>query len=247
MKKISILLVEDEPIIAADLEDRLDEMGFEVVYSCTSGEEALIAFREHLPDLVLLDIQLEGEWDGIQTAGKLLEIRSVPIIFLTSNADEATFNRAKSTQPAAYLSKPFRGKDLKHAIELAITKKLALTEKPSKTEKEESDAHLYSDRLFIRVKDRMVRIYLQEILWLEADDYYCKMATREREYLVTQTLKQMFESLSGIPDFMRIHRSYIVNIRHIEEIGDQFVVVHKKQIPINKAAKDELLTLLHKI
>lgn len=247
MKKISILLVEDEPIIAADLEDRLADMGFEVAHTCASGEDALAPFREQMPDIVILDIQLEGQWDGVQTAGKLLEIRSVPIIFLTSNADEATFNRAKSTQPAAYLSKPFRGKDLKHAIELAITQNKAITEPQTKPEKAESEAHLYSDRLFIRFKDRMVRIFLQEILWLEADDYYCKLATKEKEYLVTQTLKQMFESLSRLPDFMRIHRSYIVNIRHIEEIGDQFVVVQKKQIPINRAAKDELLNLLHKI
>ena len=120
MKKIRVLIVGDEPIIAADLEDRLAEMGYEVAQQCASGEEALLFLVKENIDLVLMDIQLEGEWDGIQTAQMILEKRLIPIIYLTSNADDATFERAKETQPAAVLSKPFRGKDLKHAIELAI-------------------------------------------------------------------------------------------------------------------------------
>ncbi len=246
MKKIRVLIVEDEPIIAADLDDRLTEMGFEVLGPCASGEEALLFFEQSNIDLVLMDIQLDGDLDGIQTALKILEKRQLPIIYLTSNADDATFSRAKNTAPAAFLSKPFRGKDLQHAIELAITRTAATTHR-TETPVETIDAHLFKDRLFIKVKDRMIRLFLSDILWLEADDYYCKLVTLEKEFLITQTLKQMGESLSGIPEFMRVHRSFIVNLAHVEEIGDLFVLIHKKQIPLNKSSKDELTARLQRI
>lgn len=246
MEKIRVLIVEDEPIIAADLEDRLIEMGYEVAWHCGSGEDALLYMAQENVDLVLMDIQLEGKLDGIQTAQKILETRPIPIIYLTSNADDATFDRAKKTQPAAFLTKPFRGKDLKHAIELAISRAVPTTSAPAASA-ENAPAYLFNDRLFIKVKDRMIRIFLADILWLEADDYYCKLVTKDKEYLITQTLKQMGGSLSGIPEFMRVHRSFIVNLSHVEEIGDLFVLIRKKQIPLNKSSKDEITARLQKI
>lgn len=246
MKKTRVLIVEDEPIIAADLEDRLSEMGYEVPQQLHSGEAALEFLHQEKVDLILMDIQLEGKLDGIETARLILEKQQIPIIYLTSNTEQATFSRAKSTRPAAFLTKPFRGKDLQHAIELAITSSANSSLQPDSTQSTPS-AHLFNDRLFIKVKDRMVRILFVDILWLEADDYYCKLVTREKEFLITQPLKQMDESLSAIPEFMRIHRSYIVNLSHVEEIGDVFVTIQKKQIPLNKSSKEELTTRLQKI
>jgi DNA-binding LytR/AlgR family response regulator len=246
MKKIRVLIVEDEPIIAADLADRLNDMGYEVAQECSSGAEALAFFQQEEADLVLMDINLDGPMDGIETTQKLLVNRSLPVIYLSSNTDDATFARAKNTGPAAFLTKPFRGKDLQHAIELAITRTTSkpMAESPTAGQ---SDAHLFKDRLFVKVKDRMVRIFLSEILWLEADDYYCKLVTQEKEFLITQPLKQMEESLAAIPEFMRIHRSFIVNLSHVEEIGDVFVSIQKKQIPLNKSSKEELTARLQKI
>lgn len=247
MKKICVLIVEDEPIIAADLEDRLREMGYEPLGPCASGKEALPFLEKGDIDLVLMDVQLEGEWDGIQTARKILEKHTLPIIYLTSNADDATFNRAKSTGPAAFLSKPFRGKDLHHAIELAITQVASPTLPAAEESATAPSTHLLKDRLFIKIKDRMVRLFLHEILWLEADDYYCKLATKDKEILITQPLKQIGELLSAMPEFMRVHRSYIVNLSQVEEIGDLFVTIGKKQIPLNRASKEEITAQLLKI
>ncbi len=246
MKKIRVLIVEDEPIIAADLEDRLIAMGYEVADQCSSGEEALRLLQRENADLILMDIQLDGALDGIETAQKILEKNLLPIIYLTSNTDDATFARAKSTHPAAFLTKPFRGKDLQHAIELAITRAKPQPAVESLTT-QQTDAHLFKDRLFIKVKDRMIRIFLSDILWLEADDYYCKLVTQEKEFLITQPLKQMGEALSAVPEFMRIHRSFLVNLSHVEEIGDVFVSIQQKQIPLNKSSKEELTARLQKI
>lgn len=245
MDNIRILIVEDEPIIAADLTDRLTDMGFGVAGQCDSGEEAIELAQQLMPDLVLMDVQLSGQLDGIETTQKILERQVVPVIFLTSNSDEATFARAKATLPAAFLSKPFRGKDLRHAIDLAVSRAASPAVAPSPTEAEQT--YLFNDRIFVKTKDRMVRLFFRDILWIEADDYYCKMATDQKEILITQTLKQMGETLDGVPELMRVHRSYIVNLAHIEAIGDLCVYIRNKQIPINKASKNDLIARLKKI
>ncbi|MFN4253937.1 MAG: LytR/AlgR family response regulator transcription factor [Saprospiraceae bacterium] len=251
MEKIRILIVEDDPIIGADLQDRLLDMGYDTLGPIAAGEQALQTLAEPpAPDLVLMDIQLEGAWDGIETTRRIREQHAaLPVIFLTSNSDEATFAHAKSVRPQAFLSKPFRGRDLRHAIELAIgqsAKEHAAATGTPATDIEE-DAHLLADRLFIKVNERMVRLFLRDILWMEADDYYCKIVTHEREFLVGQTLKKLGESLTAIPELMRVHRSYIVNLAHIEEIGEAQLHIGRKEIPLSKTAREELLLRIQKI
>lgn len=246
MDNIRILIVEDEPIIAADLADRLIEMGYDIAGQCSSGEEALELTPHARPDLILMDIQLDGALDGIETATRINHKQHIPVIFLTSNSDDATFARAKTTMPAAFLSKPFRGKDLKHAIELAIgqaSKIPPLASPPPDT----AQTYLFQDRIFIKTKDRLVRTFLHDILWLEADDYYCRLVTPEREILITQTLKQIGETLVEVPGLMRVHRSYIINLAHVEGIGDTSVYIGKKQIPINKTSRNDIIARLQKI
>lgn len=241
MEAIRILIVEDEPIIAADLADRLTEMGFSIAGQYGSGEEALSELSESAPDLVLLDIKLEGQLDGIETAHKILEYRSIPVIFLTSNSDDATFARARTVLPAAFLSKPFRGKDLRHAIELAISR-TPLPQPSLPQSVLATNAHYqFHDRIFIKTKDRMVRIFIRDILWVEADDYYCKVVTPVKEFLIGQTLKQFAEALTDWPEFLRVHRSYLVNLSHIEEIGDNHLVITKNKIPLSKFGKEEII------
>ncbi len=247
MDKTNILIVEDDPIIAADLQDRLEEMGYRSLGPVARGEEAPAFFEKPiLPDLVIMDVHLEGEWDGIETTRRIQEKHDLPIIFLTSNSDDATFSKAKSTKPAAFLSKPFRGRDLKHAIELAISQSAA--KQPTATEPSSQDnAFLLKDRLFIKAKDRMVRLFFKDILWVEADDYYCKVVTAEREYLVTQTLKKFSEELAAVPELLRVHRSYIVNLTHVEEIGELYLLVGKTKIQVSRSMRDELLNRLKNI
>jgi len=246
MDNIRIFIVEDEPIIAADLADRLIDMGYDISGQCSSGEEALELAPRALPDLILMDIQLDGAMDGIETATQITRKQNIPIIFLTSNSDDATFARAKAIMPAAFLSKPYRGKDLKHAIELAIGQ--ASKNPPAASASPETGhTYLFQDRIFIKSKDRLVRLFLRDILWLEADDYYCRLVTPGKEILITQTLKQIGETLAELPGLMRVHRSYIVNLTHVEEIGDMSVHIGKKQIPINKTSRNDIIARLQRI
>jgi DNA-binding LytR/AlgR family response regulator len=243
MEKLNILIVEDDPIIGADLQDRLGEMGYHTLGPVAAGEDAPGFFSGPVvPDLVIMDVQLEGQWDGIETTRRIREKNNPPIIFLTSNSDEATFRQASEVNPQAFLSKPFRGRDLKHAIELAIRQ--AAAKKGSTAPPEDDNAFLFNDRLFIKSKERMVRLFFKDILWVEADDYYCKVVTRGKEYLVTQTLGKFSEAFEKLPSFMRAHRSFLINLEHVEEIGELYLQIASKQIPYSKNMKDELMKKL---
>jgi CheY-like chemotaxis protein len=102
-----ILVVEDESIVALDLRQRLEQMGFEVIATVATGSAALEQATSKNPDLILMDIQIKGEIDGIETASRITKLVDVPIIFLTANSDRSTIDRAKSAGPLAYLLKPF--------------------------------------------------------------------------------------------------------------------------------------------
>ncbi len=120
MAKALILIVEDDRIVARDIQNRLKNLGFEVTASVSSGEEAIIRAKEDLPDLVLMDIVLKGEMDGIEAAEIIRSRFDIPIIFLTAHADEERFERAKLTIPFGYVLKPFQDRNLKITIEMAL-------------------------------------------------------------------------------------------------------------------------------
>ena len=118
-KRARLLIVEDDAAQAIDLEDQLRSLGYDVVASVSTGEEALLAARE-LPDLALVDIRLGGKLDGIETAGVLRDRFKVGVIYTTSHDDDETIRRLKGTLPYGYLGKPIRSKDLHGAVEVAL-------------------------------------------------------------------------------------------------------------------------------
>ena len=119
---ISILIVEDETIVAADLAVKLKQLGYQVAATATSGEDAVELAGRLNPGLVLMDIQLEGSWDGIEAAGRIRDRYDLPVIYLTAHSDSATLARAKVSGPSGYILKPFEERDLATQIELALYK-----------------------------------------------------------------------------------------------------------------------------
>lgn len=119
MNALRILVVEDETIVARDLEATLKRLGFEVTALCRTGEEALQSIRRQKPDVILMDIQLESGMDGVEAATRLQAEHPAPIIFLTAYADEPTLARARAAQPYGYLLKPFHESELRSVVELA--------------------------------------------------------------------------------------------------------------------------------
>ena len=117
-----ILVVEDKAIIGMEIKNRLEKNGFNVVGLAKTGGSAIAMAAEREPDLVLMDISLKGEMDGIQATEQIVSNQGLPIVFLTANADRATLDRAKMTGPFGYLIKPFQEKELMTTIEIALYK-----------------------------------------------------------------------------------------------------------------------------
>jgi PAS domain S-box-containing protein len=123
MEQVQILIVEDESIVALDIKGTLERLGYAVSGVASSGEEAISKAVETRPHLVLMDIKLRGAMDGVEAAERVRDNLDVPVIFLTAFSDEKTLGRAISTQPFGYLLKPFEGRELRTAIEMALFKR----------------------------------------------------------------------------------------------------------------------------
>jgi len=116
MSPAKVLIVEDEVIAAMATAAMLRRLGFEVCTKVTSGEEALFVFDGEAPDLVIMDIRLQGELDGIETTRRLKERRDVPVIYVTAYSDDSTRSRAQATRPLAFINKPLDIMLLKKAL-----------------------------------------------------------------------------------------------------------------------------------
>lgn len=238
---IKILVVEDEMLIGAKISLFLTELGYEVTGLLPRAEEALLHVVESLPDIALLDIQLKGSMDGIALAQILLQEHQVPVIFLTANTDDASFQRAKTAQPYAFLAKPFKKLDLQRALELTISRMARpVPETASEAPAAEDQRYLLSDRIFVRHKDRMVKILFEAILYIEAERNYCRIFTLNREYLLTMPMKSLEDQLPAAL-FQRIHRSHIVNLRHVDEVSESHVVLGQKALPLSKSLREAFL------
>ena len=251
MEAVKILVVEDEMIVAADIADTLQKCGYEVTGIFPKGERAFESMQSEQPDLVLLDINLRGNWDGIETAQHIQQQYDIPLIFLTANADKQTFERAKAAQPQAFLTKPFDPGDLERAIELAVSnlshsavaQDLAADISSNMPAHTTADPQPYflKDRIFVRVKDVMKKIAFEDILYAEAESNYTRLHTQAKSFLLSLTLKLFTERLSHAPDFIRVHRSYLINLQRLEEVGTLYLKVGKQQIPISKAYRESLM------
>jgi PAS domain S-box-containing protein len=120
MAQTQILIVEDDPIIARDLEETLTRSGYKVIAIASSGEEAVKKVVEHQPDLILMDIVLKGSMDGIEATACILARCDLPFVYLSAYSDSETLKRAKSTRPFGYVIKPFTEHELALAIETAL-------------------------------------------------------------------------------------------------------------------------------
>lgn len=117
-----LLLVEDELIVALDVQQRLEQLGYRVVAHATTGDEALELAAAETLDLILMDVKIRGKWDGIETATRIREFLEIPIIYLTAYSDESTLQRAGTTAAYGYLIKPYEDRELRSSIEMALSK-----------------------------------------------------------------------------------------------------------------------------
>jgi two-component system, response regulator PdtaR len=122
MEKAKILVVEDQNIVALNIKNKLKILGYTVLGTAATGEEAIKKAEWMNADIVLMDIKLKGDMDGIEAAREIKNRLGIPVLYLTASTDDEIFDRAKTTEPAGYISKPFREEDLHSNIEMALHK-----------------------------------------------------------------------------------------------------------------------------
>lgn len=372
MNKIRILVVEDESIVAKDIQNTLIKLGYEVPATASSAASAYEKLEQVQPDLVFLDIKLKGEEDGIDIAGHIKERYNIPVIFLTSYVDQETLDRAKVTEPYGYIVKPFNESDLKTTVEMALFKYsrdrevkdsqqrlanalsrveeaiivtdvdarvtylneraetllgygnstaigvdlfqlmsveqeggtalkkehlLEAMRKDDSIEMEECfiiikrdntsvastlhaspvhdeknqllgaalvigdnqtnndlpspqaqmaflDNQVIQNSFFVKKGSMLVKVYLDNIQWIQAMDNYVIIQTTADQFVIHSTMKDI-EIKLPTSRFLRVHRSYIIPIEKINVLDENTVLIGDKTIPIGKSYKEAFMARLN--
>jgi len=224
-----IVLVEDEVLIADSLSRNLEEHGYQVVGHALDFDEAMEVISETNPDLVILDINLEAEKNGIEVAEQIKDRFQLPFIYLTSHLDSATLEAAKETQPAGYLTKPFHFESLYTTIEVALH---------NFTKKTQNKAEV-----ILKTGTMNERVSVSDILYLKSDHVYVEVVLKKKTLLIRKSLKALLEEL---PEnlFFQVHRSYAVNIDHVVSFGAGILVLSGIEIPVSRSFQHDLVDRL---
>lgn len=243
MSKTNVLVVEDESIVSKDIQMSLKKLGYNVVGAATSGDKALELAASENPDIVLMDIMIKGDMNGIETAAIVKERHKIPVIFLTAYADESTLSKAKVTEPYGYIIKPFKEIDLHTSIEMALYKH----SKEMEVNKERDllynivENRDNNDFIFVKSNSRLVKLNTTDIYFVEALKDYVVINTLNTRYTIHSTMKDIEKKLPS-ESFLRVHRSFIVRLDKIAAIEQPNLILEndKKVIPIGGSYKDEL-------
>lgn len=225
-----ILIVEDEILIADNIQRYLAKKGHEVIGIAISYEEATSLYVREKPDLVLLDIKLSGSKTGVDVAHFINEQDySAPFIFLTSQMDSKNIDNAKETFPKGYLSKPIRKESLFATIEIVMHK--------WNEDIEEGTIRLYNGVEYFNVQ-------INDILYLEAEHVYVKVHMKNGDQIFQRSsFKDLLEQLPS-DMFLQSHRSYAINAKSITKWDSQNIYIDKLEIPISRSRKKEILAHL---
>ena len=250
MGKINVLVVEDESIVSKDIQYSLKKLGYNVVGVAATGEKAIDLCRDKSPDIILMDIMLKGDINGIEASTIIKESYNIPVIFLTAYADENTLSKAKVTEPYAYIIKPFKEIDLQTSIEMAFykhSKELEILKERDMlyniVENKEN-----KEFIFVKSKSRLIKLNTKDIFFIEALKDYVVINTLNKRYTIHSTMKDIERKMPK-DFFLRVHRSYIVRLDKIAQIEQPNLILEEnnKIIPIGGSYKEELINRINLI
>lgn len=246
---IRILIVEDNVIIADDMQSMLEEIGYEIVDNVIVYEQAVEVLKNKEVDLVLIDIILASDKTGIDLGKHIRENYNIPFIFVTSNSDRATVENAKTVKPNGYLVKPFEQQDLYTSIEIALSNFTSVKNNGGSENQEVEDDRLMSnkvlkDSIFVKKQHLYYRIQFGDIQFIKADNVYLEVNTVDKKFLVRSPLKDYLEKLPQ-QKFYRAHKSYIVNVDHIDAINSKDILINNTLIPISKEFKEFIISAMN--
>ncbi|WP_338874716.1 response regulator [Spirosoma sp. SC4-14] len=239
---LRILIVEDDLFMATDMEENLVGSGYLVCGTATSYDSAIKLMKQTQPDLVLVDITLDGPADGITTVKELMRIKWVPVIYITGSSETDTFHRAKGTFPAAFLHKPVRVRELAAQIDLAMHNFYAGNI---------SGAPELPEHTFLPTGSGYIRVVKSEILFVKADrgnsELLLTQAGFHRIYptkpyhaiSISLNLGRLLPYLST--GFYQLSRSLVINLNYLDRIESNILYVGSHEISIPDGARKPLI------
>jgi DNA-binding LytR/AlgR family response regulator len=237
-EQLKIAIVEDELIIAELIKQNLLNLGYFVYEPVITYTDAIELIKIKQPDLIIIDIILAGKKDGIDLAEAINANFHTPFIFLTSNSDLPTLDRAKQTMPYAYLVKPFKQEDLFTAIETAVFRHNNI---PHIT----TSALEHLNFLLVKIGSAYVKVFIDEILYLKSEHVYVEVFLKnDNRHLLRMSISEIIKKLPSV--FLQVHRSYIINTRFVESFSKTNVIVKGINIPVSKVYSDALFEALKK-
>lgn len=227
----------------------LEEIGYEIVDNVIVYEQAVEVLKNNHIDLVLIDIILASDKTGIDLGKHIRDVYNIPFIFVTSNSDRATVENAKTVKPDGYLVKPFEQQDLYTSIEIALSNfNYARKENSKEITGNEGDTFtsnsVLKDSIFVKKQHLYYRIQFGDIQFIKADNVYLEVNTVDKKFLVRSPLKDYLEKLPK-NKFYRAHKSYIVNVDHIDAINSKDIVINNNLIPISKDFKEFIISSMN--
>jgi len=238
MTNLNILIVEDEILVATDIEESLESLGYTVQNAVAYGQAAIDEVEKKLPDVILMDIMLKGEMTGIEAANIIRKKHDVPIVYLTANADIATINKAKISLPYGYIIKPFTEKDLQTNIEIARFK--FENDMKSKMESDQFNRFFKHDdteknEIIVLGNKGLEKISLKGVYYIEQQDDKSVVFLAEDEVYLQKSLDEC-EKLFPPDKFIRVSDLYIVNIDKIFIVKFPEIVIADKMtvIPVDE-------------
>ncbi|UZD22887.1 response regulator transcription factor [Algoriphagus halophytocola] len=240
--KTKILLVEDNQSLSDNVKEMLTIQGYEVSEVLDNADNAYSRIEKNVPDAILLDIQLKGTKTGINLAEELRNSLMVPIIFMTSSSGKDIVEKVCHVKPDGFITKPFSTENLVTSIELAIQ-----NFKHSKIESTipHNVGEKYASELFIRESGWLKKIVIKNILWIKAEGAYTKIVVKGKQFTLRNTTKEVMEKLPE-EQFVRVHKSYIINIKNIEAFSSTTIKISDSEIPIGRNYYAKLISSINR-
>lgn len=246
--KINIIVVQDEMLQAEDIVNRLKELNYNIIGFTDSAAAALelISLHQHV-DILLLDVVLKGATDGIELASIINEKYNIPFIFLTAHADNTIIDRAKKVKPRAYILKPINDRQVSIAIELTLVN---FSKKPLEKELlvksdfnfSENQVPNRTDGFYLKKNNHFEHVGFLDMLFFRSDANYTSIYTKSDLFIYSEGLNKIVEQLPK-EHFMRVHRSYVVNINVVSGFEGNLLFIGNYKIPVSKKYKEAVFNL----
>jgi DNA-binding LytR/AlgR family response regulator len=227
LEHLNILIVEDEVLIAEDLKDILKTFGLKKIEMVHDKASALENLRLNKPDIAILDIRMEKELDGLEIGEFIQNNYKLPFIFITAHSDIEMIKKIIKTKPVGYITKPFKKSDLFANINLAIEQ---LTT---------------NNTLFIKDGYSTHVININEIVYIESEGNYINIFTSSKKYLSRQNMESILLDIDS-NDFLKIHRSFVVNLNKVKKYSSKEVIINEITLPISKTFYDVFIENMKK-